>query len=437
MGFPLKQFVIDHLADCGVDFLDIGPSNPEKSVDYPDVAQQVGQLVITGACERGILICGSGLGMSMAANKIPGIRAAVCDDIFLARLSRAHNDANILCMGANVVTPARSESIVDTWLQTPFDYGRHVSKNAKVDRLNGNASSLPINYIESLNISWERLSIALSPQRTVFGPVLFGDRLVTGLESAAQAGFKQVELSLRDPAYLSADELDRLLKGARLGLSGIATGQSCLHDELCLCSPSADLCQTTVERLKAHTRTAVRYGATVIIGGVRGRLKGTDREMKEQRERAIEAIRECAAYAHNLGVPIVLECINRYETNLACSVDDGLAILDEVGEPDLKLLLDTFHMNIEEPDVAASLYKAAGHIGYIHFSDSNRQAPGCGHIDFVNVLNTLDLAGYNGPVSTEILPLPCDEEALRRSASYYRALIETSQTMKVHTSLGS
>lgn len=422
VGFPLKQSVIEYLAGRGVEVVDIGPHNSEKPVDYPDYAFQVGHLVSSETCERGVLICGTGLGMSMAANKYPGVRAALCDDAFSARLSRAHNDANVLCMGANVVTPARAEWIVKEWLEAPFENGRHIPRILKLDKLFGE----PPSSLERLSLhdhlSWERFAVALSLSKTVFGPVLFGGRLLEGLNLAARLGFRKVEISLRDPEEFVNQEIESLIGASGLSVSAIATGQSCLHDDLCLCSPYAELCNATVDRLKAHIELGERLGSAVIIGGVRGRLTGSESEMAQQRQRAIAAMRECAQYAEELGVRLLLEPINRYETNFICSVDDGLTVLEEVGAPGFKLLLDTFHMNIEEADIAASVRKAGDQLGYIHLADSNRQAPGCGHVDFASVLDTLDSIGYTGMISAEVLPIPDDHDALRRVAAYYHSL---------------
>ncbi len=425
VGFPLKQSVIEYLAGRGLEVVDIGPYSPEKPVDYPDYALQVGQLVSSGACERGILICGTGLGMSIAANKYPGVRAALCEDAFSAHLSRAHNDANVLCMGANVVTPARAEWIVKEWLEASFENGRHVPRLLKLDRAFGERPASPERSSLHDSLSWERFSVALSLRQTVFGPVLFAGRLLEGLNLAAQLGFHKVEVSLRDPEDFVSQEVESQIGRLGLSISAIATGQSCLHDNLCLCSPYAELCDATVERLKAHIELGERLGSAVIIGGVRGRLTGSESEMAQQRQRAIAAMRECTQYAAELGVPLLLEPINRYETNFVCSVEDGLAVLEEVGAPGFKLLLDTFHMNIEEADIPASVRKAGDRLGYVHFADSNRQAPGYGHVDFAAVLDTLDSIGYTGMISAEVLPIPDDQNALRRVATYYHSLTHT------------
>ena len=123
-GIDLKDIVKLVLNDLGHEIDDQG-CNSSDSVDYPNFAKAVSSLVKNGECERGILICGTGIGMSMAANRVPGIRAALCHEMFSARMSREHNDANILCLGARVIGQGLAAEIVRTWMTTDFAGGRH------------------------------------------------------------------------------------------------------------------------------------------------------------------------------------------------------------------------------------------------------------------------------------------------------------------------
>lgn len=133
-GFLLKQELTAHLKEKGIEFEDIGIHTPE-SRDYPDIAEPLCRAVAEGKYEKGILVCGTGIGMSMAANKIHGIRAAVCGDCFSARFTRLHNDANVLCLGGRVVGPGLAADIVDLFLDTPFEGGRHQCRVDKVMQL--------------------------------------------------------------------------------------------------------------------------------------------------------------------------------------------------------------------------------------------------------------------------------------------------------------
>jgi len=123
-GIDLKQTVVAVLQELGHEIEDQGCFS-EESVDYPNFAQAVCSLVKDGSCERGILVCGTGLGMSMAANRYPEIRAALCGETFSARMSREHNNANVLCLGARVTGPGLAAEIVRTWMTTDFVGGRH------------------------------------------------------------------------------------------------------------------------------------------------------------------------------------------------------------------------------------------------------------------------------------------------------------------------
>ncbi|MBN1881571.1 MAG: ribose 5-phosphate isomerase B [Deltaproteobacteria bacterium] len=133
-GLDLKVCLVDVLKKAGVDVTDVGVSQP-GSVDYPDIALKVTDLVCAGTVDFGVLLCGTGIGMSIAANKVPGIRAALAWDIFTARMSRWHNDANVLTIGARVTGPELAREILMTFLEEPFDGGRHQRRVDKIGEI--------------------------------------------------------------------------------------------------------------------------------------------------------------------------------------------------------------------------------------------------------------------------------------------------------------
>lgn len=133
-GFELKSHIIKHLKEIGIEYKDFGTYD-ENSVDYPDIAEKVGKSVVCGECENGILICGTGIGISMAANKIKGVRAALCHDVYSAKMTKQHNNANIICMGGRVVGRELAFMIVDTWLSEEFQGGRHLDRVNKIHNL--------------------------------------------------------------------------------------------------------------------------------------------------------------------------------------------------------------------------------------------------------------------------------------------------------------
>jgi ribose 5-phosphate isomerase B len=130
-GFPLRARIIDLLRRLGHDVEDLGTYTGE-AVDYPDVAARVARMVSRGQAERGILICGTGLGMCITANKFPGVRAAPCHDDITADMSRRHNDANILCLSADLLGERLVDHMVELWLTTSFEGGRHARRVAKI-----------------------------------------------------------------------------------------------------------------------------------------------------------------------------------------------------------------------------------------------------------------------------------------------------------------
>jgi len=133
-GIALKRFVIDLLAELGHSYEDLGTYD-DNPVDYPDIAQKVATGVAKGNFDRGILICSTGIGMCMSANKVKGIRAALCHDVFTATRSRLHNDANVLCLGAEVVSQEVAREIVTAFLNTKFEGGRHIKRLDKIRAL--------------------------------------------------------------------------------------------------------------------------------------------------------------------------------------------------------------------------------------------------------------------------------------------------------------
>ncbi len=133
-GVELKKELLSLFNKLQIQFVDFGTDSPE-SVDYPDFGEKVSEAVSSGKMERGLLICGTGIGMSIVANKFPGVRASLCNDLFTAKMSRMHNDANILVIGGRVVGKDLAKEIVRTWVSTPFEGDRHQRRLDKISRI--------------------------------------------------------------------------------------------------------------------------------------------------------------------------------------------------------------------------------------------------------------------------------------------------------------
>ena len=132
-GYALKLELIKYLKEHNIEFTDYGCNG--ESVDYPDIAEKVCKEIVAGKAEKGVLVCGTGIGISMAANKIKGIRAALCSDWYSAKYTRLHNDANVICMGGRAIGPGLAVELLDVFLNTEFEGGRHAVRVDKIKKL--------------------------------------------------------------------------------------------------------------------------------------------------------------------------------------------------------------------------------------------------------------------------------------------------------------
>ncbi len=266
-----------------------------------------------------------------------------------------------------------------------------------------------------------RLSIVLSTQPARFEAVAFKADLESNLATIAGMGYDGVELAVRDPALLEADELIRLVADHGLEIPAVGTGQAWGEEGLSYTDPDPAVRAAAVHRTKSHIPFASRTGAVIIIGLLRGVVRpGT--EHQRAMTWLVEALRECCSVARASGVRLALEPINRYETTLVNNAVQGMELLERVGAENLGLLLDTFHMNIEDASIEQSIALCGNRIFHFHVADSNRWHPGAGHIDFESVLRALCQTSYPGYISGEFMPLPDAETAARAALVYLRGI---------------
>ena len=267
-----------------------------------------------------------------------------------------------------------------------------------------------------------KTSMAISPTRADFAPLLFAGDWRGALDAAEELGFDAIEMSVRDPsdpAVVSCDDQARR-RGVRI--SALATGQSFYSDGWSLTSDDLDVQALLRDRMNRIIDLAAPWEALVVIGGVRGELTGSGSERVDQYRRAVEAARRMAEYAATQNVSLVVEPINRYETNYLNTIDEALQFIAEVGLDNMGVLADTFHMNIEEVSMAASMRSAGGRILHAQFTDSNRLAAGQGHIDFHELAEVLAELDYGGYLSAEILPHPDNRTAAQQAIEFFRTL---------------
>jgi len=267
-----------------------------------------------------------------------------------------------------------------------------------------------------------KLSIVLSTQPAQFQAATFKGDLATNLARIAALGYDGVELAIRDPKLVSFDELERLVRQHNLIVPAIGTGQAWGEEGLSFTDADPTVRRAAIERVKSHVPGAARFNAIIIIGLLRGTLRvkpGMDHA--QVMTWLVEALQECSAAAQPAGVRLALEPINRYETTLVNSAAQGLELIERVGAGNLGLLLDTFHMNIEEPSIEDSIRQTGGRIFHFHVADSNRWYPGAGHLDFRALLQTLFETGYAGFVSGEFMPMPDAATGAQKAIEHLRA----------------
>lgn len=266
------------------------------------------------------------------------------------------------------------------------------------------------------------LGLCLSPTRTHSSPLLFSGDLSAGLKFAKMYRYDGIEISLLNSGRLDRHQLVDEIQSLKLKVYAIATGQSFTVDGYYLYTRNLEHQRKALERLKDHIDLAAILDCFVIIGGIRGRILETGKAFESSVEKGQQALVACANYARGKGVNLLLEPINRYETNIINTLDEALDLMEKIGSRNFKLLLDTFHMNIEEKSIDECFIKAGRHIGHIHFADSNRMAPGWGHINFGEILDILKKIHYQGAVCFEILPKPDDVQATEQAIQYIRDL---------------
>ena len=260
-----------------------------------------------------------------------------------------------------------------------------------------------------------KTAIVLSTHVAQFNAVAFKGDFEANVAKIAAWGYNGVELAIRDPRLVDADALLKVVDQHGLEVPAIGTGQAWGEEGLSFTDPDPGVRAAAIQRVYDHMPFAARTGAVIIIGLLRGIAKpGVEHE--QAYAWLVEALQRCSAAAAPHGVRLVLEPINRYETTLINNVDQGLALIEAVGADNFGLLLDTFHMNIEEPKIEDSIRAAGDRIFHFHVADSNRWYPGAGHIDFGAVIATLHDIGYAGYVSVEAMPMPdadtCAERAI-------------------------
>jgi sugar phosphate isomerase/epimerase len=262
------------------------------------------------------------------------------------------------------------------------------------------------------------VTVSLVPEARA-GPFVFWGDLPEACRKAKALGFDGVEVFPVSTEELDTELLRKLLDDHGLTLAAMGTGAGWLRGRLHLCLSDPIARADAREFIRAIVDTAGSFGAPAIIGSMQGR-----RDDDVDPDRALgylsDALEMLGEYAGRSGVRLLIEPLNRYETNLINTVEAGVKLIGSLSTKNVLLLADLFHMNIEEIDIAAALRAGGGHIGHIHFVDSNRRPVGFGHTDFAPIAEAIREIGYDGFLSAEAFPYPDPDAAAEATITAFR-----------------
>jgi sugar phosphate isomerase/epimerase len=264
-----------------------------------------------------------------------------------------------------------------------------------------------------------KLSLVLSTHATQFESVAYKGDFESNIAKIANWGYDGVELAIRDPDLINVDVLEAILANHGIKVPAIGTGQAWGEEHLSFTNPDQSVRNKAISRIKSHISLAQRLKSLVIIGLIRGMTPPGQTKLQSMRLLE-ECLRDCAKAASDHGVRLAVEPLNRYETDLILNVDEGLELIHRIDSPNLGLLLDTFHMNIEEKSIEQCIRRSGDSIFHFHVADSNRCYPGGGHLDFKTLLEALKSTGYGGWISGEFMPIPDPDTAAQRSMTYLK-----------------
>ncbi|WP_422443637.1 5-keto-L-gluconate epimerase [Thermoanaerobacterium sp. DL9XJH110] len=267
-----------------------------------------------------------------------------------------------------------------------------------------------------------KLSISIAKEAGENAPIVLRGGYRENIKKAAGIGYDSVEIHVKDPKNLDVEDILKTCEENGINVSTLGTGMGYVLDGLSFTDTNSDVREKAVERIIDHIYIAREFNAKVIIGSMRGKIPDI-KEYRKYEGYALECFKRVLEHAEKNNVYLVVEAINRYETNFINNVQEGLELINKLNSKFVRLHVDTFHMNIEEPAIEESIELAGGFLGHVHFADSNRWYPGKGHVNFINVLKALKGIGYDGAIAFECLPLPDQDQAAIGALEYIRALM--------------
>ncbi len=269
-----------------------------------------------------------------------------------------------------------------------------------------------------------RLALNVSFSFSTFPAVLLRGTPEEVIPKTKSFGFDGLEIAVRSPEEVPVEKINDLCRRFEIKVVAIATGRVTYEDGLYLTALEHEIRVAAIERLKRIIHLASSWGAGIVLGKICGSTsrwvnrRGALRMLKQ-------AIDELLPYAERRKVILLIEPLNRYETDIFNRLDQALDFVKNWDSEYLKILPDTFHMNIEEKDISEALRKAKEKIGYVHLAENNRLAPGMGHLPWEEIMKTLHEINYKGFLGLEILPFPSAEEAMKATTQRLKNLIDS------------
>jgi 5-keto-L-gluconate epimerase len=265
-----------------------------------------------------------------------------------------------------------------------------------------------------------KYSVTAAKEVTDTAPILLRGDFFRCIDGAMKLGYRYMEIHLRNAGQVDGYLLKSYCDDRGFAISTIGTGMGYTIDRLSLTDGDSNVRKLALERLMDHINLGEILNCGVIVGSMKGNISEAEQYSISEKY-CLEGMKRLADHGGSRGVPLYLESINRYELNYLNTVEHTLAFIEKLRIPGVKMLVDTFHMNIEEPDIIESILLSGKHLGHVHLADSNRRYPGAGHIDFKAVIGALNTLNYEGYAALECMAYPNPLTAARNGLTYLTA----------------
>jgi len=252
------------------------------------------------------------------------------------------------------------------------------------------------------------------------GLALFPGNLEKAFSVAKELRFYGIEISVADPKEISISKLKDLVNKYQIKVSAIATGGAAVRDGLIFSSPEKSIRKVAVQRIKNHIDFASYFGAVVVLGLIKGWVVN---DYSQCENYVTECLKECNEYSAKKRINLALEPINRFQEDFFNSILDCKEYIDRIKFSNVKMMIDSFHMNIEDADIWGNIRQAKDYIIHVHYSDSNRLTPGMGHFDFIKMTEVLKEINYSEYISAEILPVPDSYTAAKQTITSMKSYL--------------